>query len=121
MAGTYRSAALVRGRDGHDLAVGQISGAASWGFVPRPETEAPVLDVIDLTKVQPLGQVRPNLYALHIEPTIGGAGYGAELPAGWILTSGITHRDDESVSFFAVDLSDGRVVPLPPLGGYDRP
>jgi hypothetical protein len=118
-ADRYVSSAVLRGPDGHDLVVGQLTGIASWGTFPRGETAPPILEVVDLTERRAVDQVHPDLYALDIVRTIDPT-IGIELPPGWVLVSGITHRHDELVSYFAVDLSTGRVQPLPPLGESER-
>jgi len=116
----YLATTVVMGADGHDLVVGQLSGWPSWGVLPRPVTDAPVLEVIDLTLGRTLEPLHPDLYAMYLQ-SANHEFVDVDLPAGWVLASGITHQHDESISYFALNLADGRAVAVPPLGSYERP
>jgi hypothetical protein len=116
----YLATTVVVGADGHDLVVGQISGSPDWGGLPRPATDVPTLEVIDLTLGRTSEPLRPDLYAMYLQPA-SDVFVDVDLPAGWVLASGITHQHDETISYFALNLADGRAVAVPPLGSYERP
>lgn len=119
-AGTYVTHAVIKGADGHELVVGQLSGVIPWGEAPRAATDPPVLHIVDLTTGHSL-QLDPELYALEVAHAPLDPNTGVELPAGWVLVSGITSQGDETISYFAVNVTDGQVRDLRQLGELDRP
>jgi len=116
----YVTSELVLAKPGRELLVGQLTGSPSWGILPRPATAPPEIELLDLTRLTSLGVVGVDLYAFDLHaPTESST--VVDLPDGWVLVQGITHRGDETVSYFALRVQDGHVRALPAMGEFDRP
>lgn len=80
----------------------------------QPLGEPPTVAIVDLPGFDRRADLTLPLASLRILPASDWT-IGVDLPAGWVLAE-VSLPGETPMTFVAIDLSDGSVVPLPALG-----